>query len=52
MIPSIFNKSNQLFINSREVAEMAEMIGKKHFHLTRVIAGYNQVLLTNPNFGR
>lgn len=32
MVPSVFNKSN----HSREVAEM---IGKKHIHLTRDMKG-------------
>ncbi|WBY35885.1 phage regulatory protein/antirepressor Ant [Bacillus subtilis] len=46
MMPNVLKDNNQLFINSREIAEM---MGKKHFHLTRDIEGYIRVLSTNPN---
>lgn len=43
---TVIEQDGQLFVDSREVADM---IGKKHFHLTRDIEGYVQVLSTNPN---
>lgn len=43
-------QSNQLTIDSREVAEM---IGKRHDHLLRDITGYVEILQKSnaPNFG-
>ncbi|MGG0156839.1 phage antirepressor KilAC domain-containing protein [Bacillus velezensis] len=43
---TVIEQDGQLLVDSREVADM---IGKKHFHLTRDIEGYVQVLSTNPN---
>lgn len=42
----VINKKGQLLLHSRDVAEMT---GKRHFHLTRDIEGYIRILSTNPN---
>ncbi|MCY8045739.1 phage regulatory protein/antirepressor Ant [Bacillus haynesii] len=42
----IINLNGRLLVDSRDVAEMT---GKRHFHLTRDIEGYIRILSTNPN---
>lgn len=46
----VINRDSQLLVNSKEVAEM---VGKRHDHLLRDIAGYVEILekSTAPNFG-
>lgn len=44
----IVKQNNELYVDSREVAEM---VGKRHDHLIRDIRGYIEILEDNPELG-
>lgn len=48
MILNIVKRRNQLFIDSRQVAEVT---GKRHDHLIRDIEQYLKIISQNPTLG-